>query len=184
MLKNQSEFTIYENDQLKNYFDYHIYFFKYEGIIRETILKYKFRDKSYLYKTFTNFFIKNEKFCRFLENYDIIIPVPISKKRNKERGYNQSGLIATDLSKKLDLELVNNCLYKTKNVIEQSKLSKEEREDNIQGVYSLKNSNILIDKKILLVDDIFTTGSTVNECCKVLRQENIREITVLTIAKD
>jgi len=184
LLEKQSGFTIYENEELQNYFDYHIYFFKYEGIIRQTILRYKFRDKSYLYKTFTNFFIKNENFCRFLENYDIIIPVPISKKRNKERGYNQSLLIAREISKKLNIKLVKNCLYKTKNVIEQSKLSKEERELNIQGVYSLKNSEKLENKKILLVDDIFTTGSTVNECCKVLLSAKPSEITVLTIAKD
>ncbi len=175
---------IYENDELQNYFDYHIYFFKYEGIIRQTILKYKFRDKSYLYKTFTNFFIKNENFCGFLEKYDIIIPVPISSKRNKERGYNQSTLIARELSKKMHKKLVINCLYKTKNIIEQSKLSKEEREKNIQGVYSLKNYRKLENKKILLVDDIFTTGSTANECCKVLYSANPAKITVLTIAKD
>ena len=184
MLEKQSEFTIYENDTFKNYFDYHIYFFKYEGIIRETILKYKFQDNSYLYKTFTNFFIKNKKFCRFLENYDIIMPVPISKKRNKERGYNQSTLIATELSKILNLELVINCLKKTQNVIEQSKLSKEKREENIKGVYSLINEEKLKNKKILLVDDIFTTGSTVNECCKMLQIVEPSEITVLTIAKD
>ena len=184
MLEKQSTFTIYENDEAYNYFDYHIYFFKYEGIIRQTILKYKFREKSYLYKTFTNFFIKNEKFCRFLENYDIIIPVPISKKRNKERGYNQSTLIAKELSQNFNLKLVKNALYKTKNIIEQSKLSKEEREENIQGVYSLENSEILENKKILLVDDIFTTGSTANECCKTLHLANPKEIAVLTIAKD
>ena len=184
MLEKQSNFTIYENDVLQNYFNYHIYFFKYEGIIRQAILRYKFREKSYLYKTFVNFFIKNENFCRFLEKYDIIIPVPISKKRNKERGYNQSMLIARELGKKLNLQLVKKCLYKTKNVIEQSKLSKEEREQNIQGVYSLKNADLLENKKILLVDDIYTTGSTVNECCKVLLSAKPSEITVLTIAKD
>lgn len=184
MLEKQSCFTIYKNDESQNYFDYHIYFFKYEGIIRQTILRYKFREKSYLYRTFTNFFIKNEKFCGFLENYDIIIPVPISKKRNKERGYNQSTLIVRELSKKMKLQLVKNALYKNKNVIEQSKLSKEEREKNIKGVYSLKNPKLLENKKILLVDDIYTTGSTANECCKVLLSAKPSEITVLTIAKD
>ena len=184
MLEKQSVFTIYKNDTFKDYFDYHIYFFKYEGIIREVILNYKFKDKSYLYKTFSDFFIKNEFFCRFFENYDIIMPVPLSKKRNKERGYNQSYLIATELSEKLNLELINNCLYKTKNVIEQSKLSKEKREENVHGVYSIKNIELLKDKKILLIDDIYTTGSTVNECCKVLHIAKPSEITVLTIAKD
>ena len=185
MLNEQSNFTIFENDKLSNYFDYHIYFFNYEGIIRQVILGYKFKEKSYLYKTFTNFFIKNEKFCRFLENYDIIIPVPISKKRNKERGYNQSTLIAKELSKKLNIKLIKNALYKTKNIIEQSKLSKEEREENIQGVYSLVNSKELENKKILIIDDIFTTGSTVNECCKTIKNEvKVKDICVLTIAKD
>ena len=128
--------------------------------------------------------LKNEKFCNFLRSCDIIIPVPISKKRNKQRGYNQSLLIARELSKKANIELVNNCLYKTKNVIEQSKLSKEERIENIQDVYEIKRQGKLANKKILLVDDIFTTGSTANECCKMLNKANAKEIYVLTIAKD
>lgn len=128
--------------------------------------------------------LKNENFCNFLRSCDIIIPVPISKKRNKQRGYNQSLLIARELSKKANIELVNNCLYKTKNVIEQSKLSKEERIENIQDVYEVKRQGKLVNKKILLVDDIFTTGSTANECCKMLNEANAKEIYVLTIAKD
>ena len=137
-----------------------------------------------MYKMFVNFFTKNKKFNDFIKNYDIIIPVPISSKRNRERGYNQSTLIARELSKKTGLQLVKNALYKNKNIIEQSKLSREERVKNIQGVYSIKNNDVLENKKILLIDDIFTTGSTVNECCKVLLTAKPSEITVVTIAKD
>ena len=169
---------------MENYFDKHIYFFKYESNIRKLILNYKFNEKSYLYKTFTNFMIKNENFCRIVESYDIIIPVPISKKRNKQRGYNQSFLIAKELSKQLNIKIVNDCLYKNKNIIEQSKLGKEERKENIQGVYSILNSEKIKNKKIILVDDIFTTGSTANECCKMLKMADARKIAVLTIAKD
>ncbi len=129
--------------------------------------------------------IKNENFCRIVKNYDIIISVPISKKRYKQRGYNQSLLIAKELSKKLDLKLVKNCLYKNKNIVEQSKLGREKRMENVKGVYKIRNSEILNNKKILLIDDIYTTGSTVNECCKTLiYNANIKEIGVLTIAKD
>lgn len=185
MLEKQSDFFINKNEDIENFYDYHIYFFKYEGIIRQTILKYKFNDKSYLYKTFITFFIKNKKFCGFLKKYDIIIPVPISTKRYKQRGYNQSLLIAKELSKKLNIQLVNNALYKTKNIVEQSKLSKEQRIINIKGVYSLFDYERLENKKILLVDDIYTTGSTVNECSKVIKENvNVKEISVLTIAKD
>ena len=148
------------------------------------ILNYKFNEKSYLYITFVNFLLKNEKFFKILKSYDTIIPVPISSERKNERGYNQSELLAKELAKKLNIECVKNCLIKNKNIIEQSKLTKVERQKNIQGVYILKNKEKLINKKLLLIDDIFTTGSTVNECCKILKQANPRKIDIFTIAKD
>ena len=128
--------------------------------------------------------LKNEKIFENIKKYDKIIPVPVSKKRNKERGYNQSLLIAGEIANKTNLELVNNCLIKTKNIIEQSKLNKEDRQQNIQGVYSLQNKSLITNKKILLIDDIYTTGSTVNECSKILQQANPKKIGVLVLAKD
>ena len=124
-----------------------------------------------------------------------------------ERGYNQSELLANDIVKqiieissnhmlngilitqkdniqKLKCECVTDCLIKNKNIIEQSKLNKEQRQKNIQGVYILRNEEKLIDKKILLIDDIYTTGSTANECCKVLQKAKPKKIDVFTLAKD
>jgi len=184
LLKKQAKFTIEKNEDLKKNFEEHLYIFKYEGLIRKMILNYKFKDKSYLYKTFVNFLLKDKKMFEILQTYDTIIPVPISKKRQKERGYNQSYLIAREITKYTDLKIENNCLFKTKNIIEQSKLNKEERLINIQGVYSIKNKHRLINKKILLLDDIYTTGSTVNECCEILKKSKPKKIGVLTIAKD
>ena len=166
------------------YFNELMYIFKYEGEIRRLIIDYKFNDKSYIYLTFVNFLLKNEKIFEKIKKYDKIIPVPISKKRLKARGYNQSYLIAKEIAKQTNLEIVNNCLIKTKNIIEQSKLNKEERKQNIQGVYELQNEKLIKDKKILLIDDIYTTGSTVNECSKILRQGNPTEIGILVLAKD
>ena len=128
--------------------------------------------------------LKNKKIFENIKKYDKIIPVPISKKRYKERGYNQSLLIANEISKQTNLELVNNCLIKTKNIIEQSKLNKEDRQQNIQGVYSIQNEEIITNKKVLLIDDIYTTGSTVNECSKILQQARPERIGVLVLAKD
>ena len=165
-------------------FEKHLYVFKYEGVVRRYILKYKFQDKSYLYKTFVNFLLKNEKFFEIIKSYDTIIPVPISKKRQKERGYNQSYLLAKEIAKKTGINIEINCLYKSKNIIEQIKLNKEDRVQNIQGVYELRNYKKIINKKIILLDDIYTTGSTVNECCKILKVASPNKIGVLTIAKD
>ena len=158
--------------------------FKYEGMIRSIILKYKFQDKSYLYKTIVNFLLKNEKLFEIIKTYDTIVPVPISKKRKKTRGYNQSYLIAREIADKAGISINNKCLFKTKNIIEQNKLNKEERANNIKGVYELKNSYELENKKILLIDDIYTTGSTVNECCRILKKAKPKEIDILVIAKD
>ena len=166
------------------YFNELMYIFKYEGQIRNLILDYKFNEKTYLYKMFSDIISKNEKIFENAKKYDTIIPVPISNKRFKERGYNQSELIAKEIAKKANLELLNNCLIKTKNIIEQSKLKKDERKNNIKDVYELKNKNLINNKKVLLFDDIYTTGSTVNECSKILRQAEPKKIGVLVIAKD
>ena len=168
----------------KKYFNEHLYIFLYQGIIRRIILKYKFQEESYLYKTFVNFLLKNENFFENIEKYDTIVPVPISRKRLKSRGYNQSELIAKEIAYNSNLALETECLYKVRNIVEQSKLNKEERLKNIQGVYELVSKEKLYKKKILLIDDIFTTGSTVNECAKVLRNAFPRKIGVFTLAKD
>ena len=87
-----------------SYFDEHIYLFQYTGEIRDTILKYKFNEKSYIYRTFLEFIKNNEEMCSQIKKYDIIIPVPVSKKRFKQRGYNQSALIAKNLAKTLNID--------------------------------------------------------------------------------
>lgn len=207
MLEAEAKFEIDQVDNQEYFFENHLYIFKYEGIIRKLILNYKFNEKSFLYKTFVNFLLNNEKFFKILKSYDTIIPVPVSSKRMNERGYNQSELLANDIVKqiieissnhmlngilitqkdniqKLKCECVTDCLIKNKNIIEQSKLNKEQRQKNIQGVYILKNKEKLINKKILLIDDIYTTGSTANECCKILQEAKPKKIDVFTVAKD
>lgn len=165
-------------------FDELIYMFKYEGKIRNLILQYKFREKSYMYKSFVYFLLNNKKMFENIKKYDKIIPVPISKKRDMERGYNQSYLVAKEIAKHTGIEVENNCLIKNKNIIEQSKLSKEKRFQNIEGVYTLKNAKNIKGKSVLLFDDIYTTGSTANECCKMLKMANPKKIGVLVLARD
>ena len=183
-LKNQAKFNVENFQKKEKYFKELLYIFKYEGIIRKTILKYKFQEGSYLYKTFVNFILKNQKFFEFIKSYDTIVPVPISNKRYKERGYNQSYLLAREISRNTMLKLQNRSIIKNKNIIEQSKLNKEERKANIQGVYKLIDSKNIKNKNIILIDDVYTTGSTVNECARVLQQARPKSISVLVIAKD
>ena len=168
----------------KNY-NRHLYIFKYEGIIREKIIDYKFNNKVYLYRTFTEAVLKNKENIKFIEQYDFLIPVPIHKERKKVRGYNQSELIARILADEIGkIKLQVDILKKDKNIVAQSTLDKKQRSENIKGVYKVINKQKIIDRKILLLDDIYTTGSTANECSKVLKEAGCTEVGIITIAKD
>ena len=169
----------------KKYFYKHLYIFKYEGIIRQRLLEYKFKEKAYLYKTFAETIIHDKDNIEYIKKYDILIPVPIHKKRKKDRGYNQSELIAKEIVKFCkDIKLELNILYKKENIVAQSTLDKKERMKNIKNVFEIRNECKIKNKKILLLDDIYTTGSTVNECSRILKNAGCKEIGIITIAKD
>ena len=142
-------FKIENNKDIEKYFDKHIYIFEYKDKIRNLILDYKFNDKSYLYKIFSKIIIKNEKICGILKKYDIIIPVPIHKIRKKERGYNQSELIAREISNNiLNLKFQNKVIEKIKNTLPQSSLTKKQRKENVQNVYKILNKEKIENKKL------------------------------------
>ena len=165
-------------------FEKHIYLFKYEGIIKERLIKFKFNEKPYIYKCFVKFLIKNEKICKILKSYDIIIPVPIHYNRKVSRGYNQSALIAKEIANNLEIKYNDKVLYKKVNNKPQSTKNKEDRIANVIGVYFIKKEDKILNKKVLLLDDIYTTGSTVNECSKILKLAGAKKVDVITIAKD
>ena len=169
----------------KFYFSKHMHIFNYKDQIRKLIIDYKFKDKAYIYKIFSEIIIKNQKICRILKSYDIIIPVPIHNKRKKERGYNQSELIARDIASKIgEIKFDNKIIKKKINNKKQSSLTKNERRCNVENVYEIINQEKIINKKIVLFDDIYTTGCTVNEISKLLKNNGAREVLVFTIAKD
>lgn len=184
-LYEKAIFKIENNKNKELYFEKHLYIFEYKDKIRNLILDYKFNEKSYLYKLFSKIIIKNEKICGILKKYDIIIPVPIHKKRKKQRGYNQSELIARKIAINIqNLQYENNILQKVKNTLPQSSLTKEQRKVNVKNVYKLVNTEKIKNKKIIIFDDIYTTGSTVNTISKILKENGAKKIIVLTIAKD
>ena len=113
--------------------------------------------------------------------FDIICYVPMTKSSIRKRGFNQCEIICKNLSEALGIPL-SRSLIKTKDTKEQKSLSKEERAKNIKDVFKVVDKDIL-NKRILLIDDVVTTGSTLLECKKVLEKYNVEKITVLTIAK-
>lgn len=177
---NQLDF--YQNED--TFIDEHFYLFSYTEPIREKILQYKFEDKAYLSNTIYEFFMNNEKLYGFLKKYDIIIPIPISLSRKRERGYNQSELLARKVSKMAGISIEMQVLKKAKNNQPQSSLNKEQRRENVKNVYKVQNELKIQNKEILLLDDIYTTGSTANECARVLKVAGSQTVGILTIASD
>lgn len=116
----------------------------------------------------------------FFEGIDCLVPIPITKKRMRERGYNQSEELTRGIQEITDIPIVTNALERTNFSISQTKLSEEERLKNIINVFHLtRHADKLAGKHILLVDDIITTGATISECAKELQKIEGTTISIL-----
>jgi len=114
----------------------------------------------------------------------ILIPVPLSKDKFKERGYNQSEELSKELSKVLQIPVILNNLIKTKSTKAQAESTKSEREKNLQGGFIVKNPSAIAQGRVFLVDDVYTTGSTLNECAKILKESGVKQVWGVTMARE
>ena len=110
--------------------------------------------------------------------FDLVIPVPLSSKRRRARGFNQSALLA-----RWAWGSFQEILYRQRDTRPQSELSAAERKRNVRGAFALKKPLDLSGKHLLLVDDIFTTGATVEECARVLKEAGASRVTVAVVAR-
>jgi ComF family protein len=118
----------------------------------------------------------------FFDGIDYLVPVPLHKKRRWKRGFNQSEILAKSISSVTDIPVDTHVLYRNKNNVSQTKKDASERQQNIRGIFQVKDTAFFKDKHLLLIDDVLTTGSTLKACAQVLSKcENVR-ISVLTLA--
>lgn len=114
----------------------------------------------------------------------IIIPVPLHKKRQNWRGFNQALLLSFCVAKKFDLAVFGNFLFRTKNTKPQTKIkSMEERKENIKNAFSCLNKNFAERKNVILVDDVCTTLATLDECAKELKKSSAENVWGLVVAR-
>ena len=106
---------------------------------------------------------------------DFIVYIPSSKKAIRDRGFNQCEYLAEEISKNLSISVCKD-IIKNKNIKEQKLLSKEERYKNIKGAFSLKTDKNIKNKKLLLLDDVMTTGSTINTISRLLKENGAEKI--------
>ncbi|MGL5649518.1 MAG: ComF family protein [Clostridium sp.] len=151
----------------------------YNKTLKKLILSFKFS------KNFISGDILSEFLIEKLKDIDkdyIITYVPISKKKLKKRGFNQCEYIAKKIGKALEIQVIDT-LKQVKEIKEQKTLGIKEREENVREAFICKNPKLIYKKKILLIDDVITTGSTIKECEKILKNNDILSIKLLTIGK-
>jgi len=153
-----------------------IYRFKYPPYLKDL-------SKTLVSILIEHFVLSGKNTDEIWEN-SVLVPVPLDKKKIKNRGYNQSEELAKELSKVLQVPVISDCLIKIKHTKPQMELSKGEREKNLLGAFIVKNPSAIAQGKVFLVDDVYTTGSTMHECAKVLRQAGAKQVFGIALARE
>jgi len=180
-------YTVNYGKQDGDIFDFCVSPLYYTGAVRRSLLRYKFKNASYYSDTYGRVLAQLIRELKdndsFDSGYDIISWVPLSKKRERKRGYDQAMLLAIATAFELG-EAVKETLKKVIDVQPQSELGdKTERSANISGAYIISDSELITGKRILLIDDIVTTGSTFDECAKVLLSSGAKRVICAALAR-
>ena len=154
----------------------------YKGDVRKSILRYKFGGSAGYADTYAKLLAQCIRECPDA-SFDIISWVPLSLKRSRTRGYDQAMLLALATALELDNVAVE-VLHKPRDVQAQSELGdKAERSANISGAYEAFDSDLIHDKRILLIDDVVTTGSTLSECARILLDAGAKKVICAALAR-
>lgn len=127
--------------------------------------------------------IKQNEFI-FPDSSLLLAPIPLHKKRFLERGFNQSEFLAKIIARRLNAELSTDILIRKKNTISQMTLNRKERSRNIQGAFQCLDPKLVKDKKIVIIDDVLTTGATIKEAAFTLRKAGCHSVSALVLAKE
>ncbi len=153
--------------------------FVYDGEVVSAVQSFKYRGKTILAGPLGGFIAEA---ARFSVKPDIIVPVPLHGRRLRARGFNQSLLLARQVAKRLALRVDYLNLIRVRPTCPQTGLKTKEREGNVKGAFDVKKEVVFRGKRVLLVDDVFTTGSTIKECARVLKKAGA-EVLVATLAR-
>jgi len=160
-----------------------------QKVIKEIKYRFYYAGIKELMSRFFRYRQQSALFAEFVKNKPIIIPVPLHTKRLKYRGFNQAELIAKEISKVWDLPMSSKILIRTKFTKPQAELSKEERQQNTKDMFAFNPKILklgekpLLNKNVLLVDDVWTTGSTAQACTRILKKLGAEKVWVVTVAR-
>lgn len=166
---------------MRYHFEQAVSVLHYTPEVKQLIHRFKYGGISYLSRTLGWWMARAfEQRCGW--EVDVIIPVPLHPRRQRERGFNQSALLAREVGKYIGVPVNEKVLVRKKYTTAQAGLNKFQRMQNLHGAFEVREPEAVRGKSVLLVDDVFTTGSTVDECSKELQQAGAKRVYVLTLA--
>ena len=155
----------------------------YQTTLQEAIHLFKFEKKKVFVRHLIQLINAHIPADCDIATYDFILPIPIHKKRLRERGFNQATLLADGIAAAAGVRVLTNTLVRKRHTIAQSSLDKEARQQNIVGAFDVREPDIIRGKRLLVIDDVFTTGATIREAVSELWTADPAEIDVLTLAR-
>ena len=154
----------------------------FEGSLQTAIHRWKYEGKTHLTPFFAEWMAEGLNRFRELNSLDLLIPVPLHPRRLRGRGFNQALLLAKELSRRTGIPASHAILKKKRPTLPQVNLSGAEREKGLKGTFHVAEKKELRGKSVLLIDDVYTTGTTVNECSRVLLEGGAEKVDVFTLA--
>jgi competence protein ComFC len=146
--------------------------FIFNDPMRSVIHEYKYKSKPYLSKTLG------------FNDFHFLLAVPLAKKKFAQRGFNQSELLADIMAKNKDFKVIKNAIIRSKNTQSQTTLNKEDRKTNISNAFSVLKPELIKGKNVILIDDVATTGSTLQELAKKLKEARAKKVAAFTLARE
>ena len=155
----------------------------YRGLLREVIHRFKYGGRISLARPLAQLLLTGARELSTLHEINLIVPVPLHPRRLRERGFNQAALLARRLGALLNIPVGYTALRRRRWTEPQIGLTVRQRAENVRGAFAVAEPAMLRDQGVLLVDDVFTTGSTLSECARILRSAGAKEVRAVTIAQ-
>ncbi len=156
----------------------------YDGVLRDAIHRFKFNRRKKLAEALGMLMVQyiGQTQALNLKEIDAIVPVPLCRKRMRERGFNQAELLARTINRYYEVPVIP-VLERVKETKPQFDLNRQARFKNMAGAFRVREPAMLADKRVLLLDDIYTTGATIAECSRALKWARAKRIEVLTLSR-
>lgn len=154
----------------------------YEGVIKETVHRFKYAGRRSLAVHLATLMVDVCRLEPCYQTASLIVPVPLSRQKLRLRGFNQAELLAVEVGRALGMPVNGNCLVKDFDTPPQAGLNRVARESNLKGAFRVKRPEVIRDQVVLIIDDVFTTGSTMSAAAAALRRAGARQVMGLTAA--